>query len=99
MPIPVQPKTPKHCSTPGTPVSLPVLQSKPAVRRSKMGPRRAAVLVGVNLLMIAHVLIWYFGGKRPTLSPVEPSESMYTLELGQLNAGFIFFSIAILATA
>ena len=33
-----------------------------------------------------------------TVSPIEPSESMYTLQNGAINAGFIFFTLAILAT-
>ena len=33
-----------------------------------------------------------------TVSPIEPSETMYTLQNGFVNAGFIFFSLAILAT-
>src|SRR2546430_2279407 len=33
-----------------------------------------------------------------TVSPIEPSETMYTLQKGFINAGFIFFSLAILAT-
>ena len=105
MPIPVHSdqETTKHCTAKGLgaarSVSLTVLaHHPPGVKRSRMGPRRAAVLIGVNLLIIGHVALWYFGGKRPTLSPVEPSESMYTLENGLINAGFIFFSLAILST-
>ena len=33
-----------------------------------------------------------------TVSPIEPSETMYTLQNGFVNAGFIFFSLAIVAT-
>ena len=33
-----------------------------------------------------------------TISPIEPSETMYTLQRGAINAGLIFFSLAILAT-
>jgi len=33
-----------------------------------------------------------------TVSPIEPSEAMYTLQNGAINAGFIFFTLAILAT-
>ena len=33
-----------------------------------------------------------------TISPIEPSETMHTLQKGFVNAGFIFFSLAILAT-
>ena len=33
-----------------------------------------------------------------TVSPIEPSETMFTLQRGAVNAGFIFFSLAIIAT-
>src|SRR5262245_20119262 len=46
--------------------------------------------------MIAHIIQWRLMGK--TISPIEPSETMYTLQNGFVNAGFIFFSLAILAT-
>jgi polyferredoxin len=68
------------------------------IRKSKMGPRRGAVLIGVNLLMAGHIALWVATGKARTLSPVEPSESMYTLERGLVNAGFVFFALAILST-
>ena len=66
------------------------------MRKSKMGPRRAAVLIGVHVLMIAHLVHWKISGT--TLSPIEPSEAQFTLNHGELNAGFIFFATAILAT-
>jgi ferredoxin-type protein NapH len=69
------------------------------IRKSRSSRWRAAVLISVNALMAAHIIYWYnFGHPRQTLSPVEPSESMYTIELGQLNAGFIFFAAALLST-
>lgn len=78
-------------------VELHVLPSRPqGVRKSKNGPRRAAVLIAVHVLMIGHILHWWITGR--TVSPVEPSEAMYTLNQGHLNAGFIFFGVAILAT-
>jgi polyferredoxin/Flp pilus assembly protein TadD len=46
--------------------------------------------------MIAHVVQWWIVGR--TVSPIEPSETMYTLQRGAINAGLIFFSLAILAT-
>jgi len=52
--------------------------------------------MALNLFMIAHIIQWRFMGK--TISPIEPSETMYTLQNGFVNAGFIFFSLAILAT-
>lgn len=61
-----------------------------------MGRRRAAVLIFVHVLIGAHIIHWVVSGR--TLSPVEPSESMYALEQGLVNAGFIFFIVAILST-
>jgi tetratricopeptide (TPR) repeat protein/ferredoxin len=52
--------------------------------------------MALNLFMIAHIIQWRVMGK--TVSPIEPSETMYTLQNGFVNAGFIFFSLAILAT-
>ena len=46
--------------------------------------------------MVAHVIQWWIMGK--TISPIEPSEAMHTIQRGAINAGFIFFSLAILAT-
>src|SRR5688572_23283348 len=81
-------------------VRLPVLGNPPvpegAIRRSKVSRRRAAALIALNVLMIAHVIQWRVMGR--TISPIEPSESMYTLQNGFVNAGFIFFTLAILAT-
>ena len=66
------------------------------MRRSRRAKWRAAVLIGVHVLFLAHVA--HFAASGRTLSPVEPSESMYALELGQLNAGFVFFALALLST-
>jgi tetratricopeptide (TPR) repeat protein/NAD-dependent dihydropyrimidine dehydrogenase PreA subunit len=46
--------------------------------------------------MIVHYVQWLIMGT--TISPIEPSETMYTLQNGAINAGFIFFSLAIVAT-
>jgi tetratricopeptide (TPR) repeat protein/NAD-dependent dihydropyrimidine dehydrogenase PreA subunit len=46
--------------------------------------------------MVAHIIQWWIMGK--TVSPIEPSEAMHTLQRGAVNAGFIFFALAILAT-
>jgi tetratricopeptide (TPR) repeat protein/ferredoxin len=67
-----------------------------AVRKSKRSKWRAGVLIGVHALIALHVT--HFAVTRRTLSPVEPSESMYTLELGYVNAGFIFFAVILLGT-
>jgi tetratricopeptide (TPR) repeat protein/ferredoxin len=70
--------------------------SKTGIRKSKTGRWRAAALILLNLFMIAHIIQWRLMGR--TISPIEPSETMYTLQNGFVNAGFIFFSLAILAT-
>lgn len=78
--------------------ALPVLsETVPAgMRRSRRSRVRAAVLIGVHVLIALHVTHFIIAGR--TLSPIEPSEAMYTLERGLLNAGFVFFIIALLAT-
>ncbi len=81
----------------GGDVSLPVVgEDRRHIRKSKNGPRRAAVLIAVHVIIGVHVLLWLWYGM--TISPVEPSESMYTLEKGEVNAGFVFFVLAILST-
>jgi ferredoxin/Tfp pilus assembly protein PilF len=70
--------------------------SRTGIRKSKTSRWRAAVLIALNLFMIAHIIQWWLMGR--TVSPIEPSETMYTLQNGFVNAGFIFFSLAILAT-
>jgi polyferredoxin/tetratricopeptide (TPR) repeat protein len=68
-----------------------------------MGRYRAAVLILVHLIIIAHMIQWVVSGMRDgireTLSPIEPSESMFTLERGTVNAGFVFFVLALISTA
>jgi len=76
-------------------VNLPGF-SRTGIRNSKTSRWRALALVLLNLFMIAHIIQWRFMGR--TVSPIEPSETMYTLQNGFVNAGFIFFSLAILAT-
>jgi len=67
-----------------------------SVRKSKNAKRRAWVLVGLHLIIAAHATHFLLAGR--TLSPVEPSEAMYTLELGEVNAGFVFLLAALLLT-
>ena len=67
-----------------------------SVPRSTMGKRRAAVLIGVHLLVFLHVWHWLSTGR--TLTPLEPSEAGETLLTGAVNAGFLLFALAILAT-
>jgi len=54
------------------------------------------VLIGVHALIALHVTHAVVAGR--TLSPVEPSESMQTLELGYVNAGFVVFGLLVVAT-
>jgi polyferredoxin/tetratricopeptide (TPR) repeat protein len=84
----------------GRTIELPILKNpsapKSVIRESKAGRWRAASLIVLYLLMIAHIIQWRLTGQ--TVSPIEPSESMYTLQNGAVNAGFIFFILAILTT-
>jgi tetratricopeptide (TPR) repeat protein/ferredoxin len=66
------------------------------VRPSRMGKRRAAVLILIHLVVLAHLVHWRMKGA--TVSPLEPSESMYTLKDGILNAGAILLVLSILST-
>jgi polyferredoxin/Flp pilus assembly protein TadD len=81
-------------------IPLPVLGSPAspatAIRRSRTSRWRAAALVTLNVLMAVHILQWRLTGS--TVSPIEPSETMYTLQQGFINAGFVFFALAIVAT-
>jgi polyferredoxin/Flp pilus assembly protein TadD len=69
---------------------------KSGIRKSKTSRWRALALILLQLGMIAHIIQWRVTGR--TVSPIEPSETMHTLQQGAINAGFIFFSLAILAT-
>ena len=87
---------PTGSSKPAT-VSLQVLDTgRTGIRPSRSSPRRAAVLIAVNVLIAAHIVQWLVMGM--TISPVEPSESMDTLREGVINSGFVFFTLAILST-
>lgn len=66
----------------------------PGIKRSRRAVFRAISLLVLNLLIVAHIIQWKISGS--TVSPVEPSEAMYTLERGEVNAGFIFLVVAML---
>ncbi len=75
----------------------------PAVHRPRGVPRpsrrglwRAASLILVHLLVLAHLAHWRVAGR--TLTPLEPSEAMQTFELGLVNAGFVLLVVSVLAT-
>lgn len=67
-----------------------------APRPSRAGRWRALVLLGVHIAIALHVWHWYATGR--TLSPLEPSESMAFSQRGIVNAGLIFFALAIAST-
>ncbi len=81
-------------------IELPVLAKSAVpdsgIRHSKTSRWRAVSLIVLTVLMIVHYIQWRITGT--TVSPIEPSETMYTLQNGFINAGFIFFTLAILAT-
>ncbi len=81
-------------------IELPVLNGSASktgeIRESRTSIWRAGALITLNVLMIAHFVQWSVSGS--TVSPIEPSETMYTLASGAVNAGFIFFMLAIAAT-
>ena len=81
----------------GRTLALPVVASPHGtIRKSRTSRWRALSLILLHAVIIGHVIQWWLTGR--TLSPVEPSEAMYTLNDGHLNAGFIFFAAALLAT-
>ena len=76
------------------PVKLPGHCGQP--RPSRRSRYRAISLILIHLAVIGHVIHWKLTGR--TITPLEPSESMQTLEDGLLNAGFVVFAGLILIT-
>lgn len=66
------------------------------VRKSKAGRWRAAVLIGVHVVIGLHIVHWLSAGT--TVTPVEPSEGGYLLDEGKLNTGFVLFAVLIAGT-
>jgi len=89
-------RTPKTKRSIPLPVLGAVTAQSDGIRKSKTSRWRAGALIVLHLLMVAHVVQWLIMGR--TVSPIEPSEAMYTLQDGAINAGFIFFTLAILGT-
>ena len=79
--------------------TLPALERHkprgPAAPRSRLRWRWISLLL-VHVVVAIHIVHWKMTGS--TLSPMEPSEAMQTLELGYLNAGFVLFVLLILST-
>lgn len=83
-------------------IALPILNDSrnhppDGGQRRGRGRMRAFVLILVHLIIALHIVHYMIAGR--SVSPIEPSEAMYTIELGQINAGAIFFGLAIFATA
>ncbi|MBL9079349.1 MAG: 4Fe-4S binding protein [Planctomycetes bacterium] len=66
------------------------------VRKSTVGKKRAWSLIGVHVLIGLHFLHWGLTGE--SITPVEPSEAMETIEVGRINAGFLLFVTLIAST-
>ena len=56
---------------------------------------RVASLVGVHVLIAAHIAHWLLSGR--TLAPLELNEVLYTLHLGVVTAGFLFMALAMVS--
>ena len=76
--------------------SLPVIQERQRIRPSRTSKWRAGVLITIHLLIALHITHWLVTGRSVT--PVEPSEAMAFSRDGIVNAGLIFFCVAILLT-
>jgi polyferredoxin len=68
-----------------------------ATRRKPYARWRAASLLTLYVLIVAHVVHWKVAGR--TLAPLELNEVMYTIELGIVTAGFLFMLLAFLSAA
>lgn len=77
------------------PAAAPV-RPRGTPRPSKRSVWRAVSLLLVHVAVLVHLAHWRISGS--TLTPVEPSEAMQTFELGYVNAGFVMFVLATLAT-
>lgn len=77
-------------------IELPVRQNTRKIRTTHIGRWRAAVLILVHVLIAIHIAHWWNTGR--TVSPLEPSEAMQFAKSGIINAGFIFFALAIAST-
>ncbi|MFK7741233.1 MAG: 4Fe-4S binding protein [Planctomycetota bacterium] len=78
--------------------SLPRLdrhKPKGDVKPSGSSRWRAIVLILVHVAIGLHIWHWLATGE--SITPVEPSEAMQTVELGRINAGFLLF-LSLIAT-
>jgi NAD-dependent dihydropyrimidine dehydrogenase PreA subunit len=84
------------CTKPTDSDSATAAARAPGIRPSRAGKWRALVLILVHVAIVVHVIHWTQSGS--TITPVEPSESMQFSTEGVINAGLIFFAVAILST-
>lgn len=76
---------------------LPVLTRRTQVKAPRVAHIRAVALIAVQLLMVVHVLCWAMTGK--SIGRFVLSDSMKTLELGEINPGFLLFAGSLVLTA
>jgi tetratricopeptide (TPR) repeat protein/ferredoxin len=70
---------------------------KPVLTGRGYPKKRAATLLFVYVLVLAHIIHWRLAGR--TLAPLEFNEVRLTLELGIVTAGFLFMAVAFTSTA
>jgi len=78
------------------PFYAPETVRRGGVRPSRMSRRRAIVLIALHVAIFLHILHWKLAGR--TLTPLEPSETFFTLAEGAINAGAILFLLSLVAT-
>ncbi len=79
-------------------LSLPVLsldqkRDRAETRSRRLARLRAGIMIGVYILMTAHILHWAITGR--SLRRFVMSDSMETLANGRVNPGFLLFAVAI----
>ena len=95
---PKSPPVPKTCGERTASATEPDDPKSGVVpRKSRAGRWRATVLLAVHVAIALHIAHWWNSGS--TMTPLEPSESMEFSKHGVINAGLIFFALAILSTA
>jgi polyferredoxin len=78
-------------------IALPVLsRDSNRIAGTRMGRRRALVLVVVHLVIAAHVVHFTLAGS--SLTPLEPSEAADSIRTGVINAGAIFLCLLVVST-
>lgn len=84
-------------------ISLPILRESAsrvrtqATRWSRVARWRTGCLIAIHLLILGHMIHWWVTGR--SVGRFVLSDSMRTLELGEVNPGFVLFCTVILATA